>query len=122
MASRIFTPGLLDGRICVVSGAGTGIGKATALELAGLGATVIGCGRRTVPLGRMGTEDEMAWLLAFLASPAGDFFSGCVITIDGARDNWFGTWPPTGATGASGEPLAEERREPESSGLGPQPA
>jgi citronellol/citronellal dehydrogenase len=278
-SSRIFAPGLLDGRVCVVSGAGTGLGKATSLELARLGATVVGCGRRpeplegmvaevteaggvaesepldirdseavdgfidgvverhgrldvlvnnaggqflspaeaitpngfrtvielnvqgtwqmthaaatkafipqregkvvsltvsphmgfpgmvhtgaaragvenmmrtlsiewarfgvravavavgqfdtetlrtkypkqvvdnvanTVPLGRLGTEQEMAWLVAYLASPAGDFFSGCVITIDGARDNWFGTWPPGGASGEGGEPLAEERRE-----------
>ncbi len=51
----------------------------------------------------------MAWLIAFLASPAGDFFSGCVLTVDGARDNWFGGWPPGGATGEGGEPLAEER-------------
>ena len=61
----------------------------------------------TVPLGRLGTEEEMAWLAAYLASPAGDFFSGCVITIDGARDNWFGQWPPGGAAGEGGEPLAE---------------
>ena len=276
--SRIFAPGLLEGQVCVVSGAGTGLGKATVLELTALGATVIGCGRRaeplegmvdevtarggraefealdirdeeavdgfmdgvmerhgridvlvnnaggqflspaeaitpkgfrtvidlnvqgtwqmthaaatkafipqqggkdisitvaahrgfpgrghpggagpavenmmrtlsvewarfgirlvavaigqfdtetlrskypkaivdnvagTVPLGRLGTEDEMAWLAAYLASPAGDFFSGCVITVDGARDNWFGQWPPGGATGQGGEPLAEERR------------
>lgn len=276
-SSRIFAPGLLDGQICVVSGAGTGLGRATALELTGLGATVVGCGRRseplesmvaevserggraefealdirdeeavdglmdgvverhgridllvnnaggqflspaeaitpkgfrtvidlnvqgtwqmthaaatkafipqnggkvisitvsphmgfpgmvhtgaaraavenmmrtlsvewarfgirlvavaigqfdtetlrtkypkaivegvagTVPLGRLGTEDEMAWLAAYLASPAGDFFSGCVITVDGARDNWFGSWPPGGAA-EGGEPLAEERR------------
>jgi len=60
----------------------------------------------TIPLGRMGTEEEWAWLVAFLASPAGDFFSGTVITVDGARDNWFGPWPP----GETGEPLAEERR------------
>ena len=277
--SRIFAPGLLDGQVCVVSGAGTGIGRATALELASLGATVVGCGRRdeplkamvaevetgggnaefeamdirddegvdrlmdgvlerhgridllvnnaggqflspaeaispkgfrtvielnvqgtwqmthaaatkafipqqrgkvvsitvsphqgfpgmvhtgaaraavenmmrtlsvewarfgirtvavavgqfdtetlrtkypkevvanvagTVPLGRLGSEEEMAWLIAYLASPAGDFYSGCVITIDGARDNWFGSWPPGGATGEGGEPLKEERRE-----------
>ena len=61
---------------------------------------------RTVPLGRLGTEEEWAWLVAYLASPAGDFFSGTVITMDGARDNWFGPWPP----GASAEPPAEERR------------
>ena len=52
----------------------------------------------------------MAWLMAYLASPAGDFFSGCVLTVDGARDNWFGKWPPGGAAGEGGEPLAEERR------------
>jgi citronellol/citronellal dehydrogenase len=65
---------------------------------------------RTVPLQRLGSPQEMAWMIAYLASPAGDFLSGCVITIDGARDNWFGPWPPAGATGDSGEPLAEERR------------
>jgi citronellol/citronellal dehydrogenase len=277
-SSRIFAPGLLDGQVCVVSGAGTGLGRAAAVELAGLGATVVGCGRRpeplaemveqvtgaggkadseamdirdeeaverlmdgvmerhgridllvnnaggqflspaeaispkgfrtvielnvqgtwqmthaaatkafipqgggkvvsitvsphmgfpgmvhtgaaraavenmmrtlsvewarfqiktvaiavgqfdtetlrtkypkevvdnvagTVPLGRLGTEEEMAWLIAFLASPAGDFYSGSVITIDGARDNWFGSWPPGGVVAEGGSPIAEERK------------
>ena len=63
----------------------------------------------TVPLGRLGTEEEMAWLVAYLASPAGAFFSGSVLTMDGARDNWFGPWPP-GLRGEAGEPPAEERR------------
>ena len=65
---------------------------------------------RTIPLGRLGAPDEMAWMVAYLASPAGDFLSGCVITVDGARDNWFGTWPPATAAGDAGEPLAEERK------------
>jgi citronellol/citronellal dehydrogenase len=276
-SSRIFRPGLLDGQVCVVSGAGTGLGRASALELGRLGATVIGCGRRaepldrlvadlaalgaaaeaepmdirddeaverlfdgvverhgrldllvnnaggqflspaeairpkgfrtvielnvtgtwlmthaaatkafipqrrgkvlnvtlsphhgmpgmvhsgaaraavenmtrtlaiewsrfgirlvalaagqfdtetlrtkypaevveavpaTVPLGRLGTEEEWGWLVAYLASPAGDFFSGTVVTLDGARDNWFGSWPP-GAYAEAGEPPAEKRR------------
>jgi citronellol/citronellal dehydrogenase len=64
----------------------------------------------TIPLGRLGTEEEFAWLVAYLASPAGDFVSGSVLTIDGARDNWFGSWPPAGLTGEGGKPLAEERR------------
>jgi NAD(P)-dependent dehydrogenase (short-subunit alcohol dehydrogenase family) len=58
----------------------------------------------TIPLGRLGTEEEWGWLVAYLASPAGDFFSGTVVTLDGARDNWFGSWPP-----GEGEPPAEER-------------
>jgi len=64
----------------------------------------------TVPLGRLGRPEEMAWLIAFLASPAGDFFSGAVLTIDGARDNWFGAWPPRIQAGEAGEPPAEGRR------------
>ena len=36
--------------MCVVSGAGTGLGRATSFELAALGATVVGCGRRAEPL------------------------------------------------------------------------
>jgi NAD(P)-dependent dehydrogenase (short-subunit alcohol dehydrogenase family) len=64
----------------------------------------------TVPLQRMGTEEEFAWLVAYLASPAGDYLSGTVLTIDGARDNWFGAWPPGGLTAEGGKPLAEERR------------
>jgi citronellol/citronellal dehydrogenase len=65
---------------------------------------------RTIPLQRLGTEEEWAWLVAYLASPAGDFYSGGVITMDGARDNWFGPWPPTAIAGDAGEPPAEERR------------
>jgi citronellol/citronellal dehydrogenase len=66
---------------------------------------------RTVPLQRLGEAEEQAWLVAYLASPAGDYYSGDVITIDGARDNWFGPWPPPHMTDeATGKPLAEERR------------
>lgn len=64
----------------------------------------------TVPLQRLGAPEEHAWMVAFLASPAGDYHSGSVITIDGARDDWFGPWPPPGLTDESGRPLAEERR------------
>jgi citronellol/citronellal dehydrogenase len=63
-----------------------------------------------VPLGRLGTEEEFAWLVAYLAGPGGDYLSGAILPIDGARDNWFGSWPPGGAAGDGGEPLAEERR------------
>lgn len=65
---------------------------------------------RSIPLGRAGRPEEMAWLVAYLASPAGDFFSGTTITIDGARDNWAGPWPPEAIADDTGSPVAEERR------------
>lgn len=65
---------------------------------------------QTIPLGRLGTEQEFASLIAYLASPAGDFFSGAVITMDGARDNWLGAWPPREASDEQGAPLSEQRR------------
>jgi citronellol/citronellal dehydrogenase len=65
---------------------------------------------RSIPIGRAGRAEEMAWLVAYLASPAGDFVSGTTITIDGARDNWAGPWPPDAITSESGDPVAEERR------------
>jgi len=65
---------------------------------------------RSIPIGRAGRPEEMAWLVAYLASPAGDFVSGATITIDGARDNWAGPWPPEAITSEGGDPVAEERR------------
>ena len=65
---------------------------------------------RSIPIGRAGRAEEMAWLVAYLASPAGDFFSGTTITIDGARDNWAGPWPPEAIASEGGDPVAEERR------------
>ncbi len=65
---------------------------------------------RSIPLGRAGRPEELAWLVAYLASPAGDFVSGTTITVDGARDNWAGPWPPEAIATESGDPVAEERR------------
>jgi len=42
--------GRLDKQVAIVSGGGTGIGRATALALAGEGARVVVCGRRMKPL------------------------------------------------------------------------
>src|SRR3954447_24279976 len=39
---------------------------------------------RTVPLQRLGEPEEHAWLVAYLASPAGDYCSGAIFTVDGA--------------------------------------
>ena len=65
---------------------------------------------RTVPLQRLGREEEHAWLVALAASPLGRALSGSVITLDGARDNWFGPWPPRSLLDDSGAVPTEERR------------
>ncbi len=73
-------------------------------------ATVRAGAARTVPLGRLGDVAEHAWLVALLASPLGRAFSGSTVTLDGARDNWAGPWPPEGLADASGTVPSEERR------------
>jgi citronellol/citronellal dehydrogenase len=43
--SQIFAPGVLDGRVAIITGGGTGLGKASALELVACGASVVIAGR-----------------------------------------------------------------------------
>lgn len=64
----------------------------------------------TVPLQRLGAVREHAWLVALLASPLGAAFNGSTVTLDGARDNWCGPWPPAGLADETGEVPVEERR------------
>jgi len=66
---------------------------------------------RTVPLQRLGREAEHAWLVALCCTPLGAALSGSVVTIDGARDNWFGPWPPPALVG-EGEGIPAEERGP----------
>jgi citronellol/citronellal dehydrogenase len=47
----------------------------------------------SVPLQRLGEVEEYGWLVALLASDLAAAFSGSVITLDGALDNWHGPWP-----------------------------
>jgi citronellol/citronellal dehydrogenase len=64
----------------------------------------------SVPLGRLGTMDEFAWLVALLASPLGRELSGSVVTLDGALDDWEGPWPREALLDDRGEVPTEERR------------
>jgi citronellol/citronellal dehydrogenase len=73
--------------------------------------TVWKAAARTVPLQRLGRMEEHAWLVALAATPLGRALSGSVITLDGARDNWFGPWPPAGLT-EGGEVPTEARHPP----------
>ena len=62
----------------------------------------------SVPLQRLGDVAEYGWLIALLASGLGTAFSGSVVTLDGALDNWTGPWPPAGLA-REGEVPTEER-------------
>lgn len=48
--------------------------------------------RTHVPLKRLGTIDDVAWLVAFLASPAGAYITGQVLTVDGGKQLWGDAW------------------------------
>jgi len=64
----------------------------------------------TVPLQRLGQPREHAWLVTLLCSPLGAAFSGQTLTLDGARDNWVGAWPPAGLADEAGTVPSEARR------------
>jgi citronellol/citronellal dehydrogenase len=49
--------------------------------------------RKTVPLGRFGTEAETSAAVVFLLSPAAAFISGEVLRVDGARPQVRMGWP-----------------------------
>ncbi|QDZ29534.1 SDR family oxidoreductase [Noviherbaspirillum sp. UKPF54] len=56
MYSSIFRPGLFDGKVAIVTGGGSGIGRCTAHELASLGATVALVGRTPEKLAAVAAE------------------------------------------------------------------
>ncbi|HMJ34772.1 MAG TPA: SDR family NAD(P)-dependent oxidoreductase [Baekduia sp.] len=65
---------------------------------------------RSVPLQRLGSMDEFAWLVAMLASPLGRSLSGTTVTLDGAADNWWGAWPPPAIADDAGTVPTEARK------------
>jgi citronellol/citronellal dehydrogenase len=51
--------------------------------------------RKTIPLGRLGLPEEVASVVAFLASPGGRYVTGTTVVVDGGVDAWgLGIAPP----------------------------
>ena len=55
--------------------------------------TMVRTAQTQIPAKRLGTVDEIAWAIAWLAGPAGAYVTGQTITVDGGRSLWGETWP-----------------------------
>jgi citronellol/citronellal dehydrogenase len=58
------------------------------------GAEAVSDWERSVPLGRLGRPEEVAALIAFLASDGGAYITGTTIVVDGGADAWGLAEPP----------------------------
>jgi citronellol/citronellal dehydrogenase len=64
----------------------------------------------SIPLGHVGRPEDIAGAIIYLASPAGDYVSGTVLDVDGARNNWMGPFPAAAMASADGSIIAETRK------------
>src|SRR3954452_20306898 len=69
-ASEVFAPGLLDGQAALVTGGGTGLGKAAAAELVACGARVLVGGGRKGVVAAAAEEIGCEWVTGDVRDPA----------------------------------------------------
>jgi citronellol/citronellal dehydrogenase len=62
--------------------------------LGGYGEETVVAWERSVPLGRLGRPEEVAALIAFLATAGGAYVTGTTIVVDGGSDAWGLAEPP----------------------------
>jgi citronellol/citronellal dehydrogenase len=68
--------------------------------LAGYGEEAVAAATRAVPLGRLGTPEEVGTVIAFLASDGGSYVTGSSVLVDGGLDAWGQAEPPPLPEGA----------------------
>ena len=57
------------------------------------GDAMLEAARKSIPLKRWGTVEEVARVVVFLASEMNDFITGAIVPIDGAASLWGDIWP-----------------------------
>lgn len=99
----------IDGSVCLVTGATSGIGRATALRLAGLGAKVVSIGRDVLGLDEVGRETSGLALRADLSDPADidlavqealTAFGRIDVLVNNAAQGWAGPFTEQDVEGA----------------------
>src|SRR3954452_17014311 len=82
-ASEVFAPGLLDGKAALVTGGGTGLGRAAAAELVACGARVLIAGRRAEVVRDAAAEIGSSWASGDVRSA-----EGAATLVDTALDRF----------------------------------
>jgi short-subunit dehydrogenase len=99
----------IEGSVCLVTGATSGIGRATALRLAGLGAQVVSLGRDAVALDEIGRQTSGVAVRADLSDPADidlavqeglAAFGHVDVLVNNAAQGWAGPFAEQDVEGA----------------------
>jgi citronellol/citronellal dehydrogenase len=81
------------GRGIRINAVAPGIVRSSGLRHYPKGLGILEQAQSVVPLKRLASCEEIAWMVAYLASPAGDYITGQTFTIDGGKTLWGDMWP-----------------------------